>query len=307
MSDFLINIELNNKSSYQHQIREKLIELIKKNAFGNNPLPSSRKLSQHLGVSRNTIVLVYDSLVDDGYLISRKRSGFFVNPDINIEPILANDDHLMHQNSALIAPEWSTRIKKHPSQFPSLNKDKNWINYKYPFIYGYINAQEFPIAQWRECSRIAESRNKLSEWVEGFINMDDPELVYHIRQFILPKRGIVAQEDEILITLGTQNSLFLISNLLGNKGITFGVENPGYGEFRHIVTLSQSTTIPLKIDEQGIQLGKQLTPCDYLFVTPSHQYPTTVTMSIERRKALLEQANMIMKVKLILLKNPYQR
>ncbi len=288
MTDFLLNIELHHKSSYQQQIREKLVELIKQDAFGNKPLPSSRKMAQLIGVSRNTIVLVYESLVDDGYLIARKRSGFFVHPDLHIEPIPKQEELLSFGTSR--APNWGNRMKEKPSQFTSLNKDKNWFDYPYPFIYGHINIEEFPLYQWRECSRIAESRGKLHEWVEGFIDMDDPELITQIRQQILSKRGIVAQDDEILITLGTQNSLFLLSSLLGDKDVTFGVENPGYVELRHIISLGGSSVKPLAIDSQGLQPGQQLQGCDYVFVTPSHQYPTTVTMPVERRKALLEQA-----------------
>jgi GntR family transcriptional regulator / MocR family aminotransferase len=288
MTDFLLNIELHQKSSYQQQIREKLVELIKQQAFADNPLPSSRKMAQLIGVSRNTIVLVYESLVDDGYLIARKRSGFFVHPDLTAEPTPKLEDSA--PLSASNAPNWSKRMKVKPSQFTSLNKDRNWIKYPYPFIYGHINVEEFPLYQWRECSRIAESRGKLHEWVEGFIDMDDPELITQIRQQILSKRGIVAQDDEILITLGTQNSLFLLSSLLGDKSVTFGAENPGYVELRHIITLGGSSVKPLAIDSQGLQVGEQLQRCDYVFVTPSHQYPTTVTMTVERRKALLEQA-----------------
>jgi GntR family transcriptional regulator/MocR family aminotransferase len=288
MADFLINIELNNNSSYQQQIREKLVHLIKQDTFGNKPLPSGRKMAELIGVSRNTVVLVYESLVDEGYLVARKRSGFFVHPDLPAEasPTLVQ----ITPENEQVNPKWCNRIKKRPSEFSSLNKDKDWIKYPYPFIYGHINVEEFPLYQWRECSRTAESRGKLHEWVEGFIDMDDPELVTQIRQKILSKRGIVAQTDEVLITLGTQNSLFLLASLLGDKGVTFGVENPGYAQLRQILSLCDSPIKTLEMDQQGIKMGTQLKNCDYVCVTPSHQYPTTVTMSVERRKALLKQA-----------------
>ena len=288
MADFLINIELHNRSSFQQQIREKLVQLIKLDTFGDKPLPSGRKMAQLIGVSRNTIVLVYESLVDEGYLIARKRSGFFVDPNLALEP----GPNLVQFKpiNATQKPNWCKRMQSRPSQLSALNKDRNWIKNPYPFIYGHIAVDEFPLYQWRECSRIAESRGKLHEWVEGFIDMDDPELVTQIRHQILSKRGIVAQEDEILITLGTQNSLFLLSSLLANKTVTFGVEDPGYVELRHIISLAGSPVKPLSIDTHGLQVGTQLQDCDYVCVTPSHQYPTTVTMTVDRRKALLEQA-----------------
>ncbi|WP_435235058.1 PLP-dependent aminotransferase family protein [Psychromonas sp. PT13] len=288
MTDFLINIELHDNSSFQQQIREKLVQLIKQDTFGDKPLPSGRKMAQMIGVSRNTIVLVYESLVDEGYLIARKRSGFFVHPDLAFESSI----NLVHSEPIASSrkPNWCKRMQAKPSEFTSLNKDKNWIKNPYPFIYGHINVNDFPLYQWRECSRIAESRGKLHEWVEGFIDMDDPELIAQIRHQILSKRGIVAQSDEVLITLGTQNSLYLLSTLLADKDVTFGIENPGYVELRHIISLCGSPVKPLKVDQGGVQLGEQLKGCNYVFVTPSHQYPTTVTMDVNRRKALLEQA-----------------
>jgi GntR family transcriptional regulator/MocR family aminotransferase len=286
--DFLLNIELHNNSSYQQQIREKLVHLIKQDAFDNKPLPSSRKMAELIGVSRNTIILVYESLVDEGYLIAHKRRGFFVHPDVPLEPALKAEDltPLSHSKQ----PNWAKRLQKKPSEFSSLNKNNDWTTFAYPFIYGQIDPKEFPLYQWRECSRIVESRGKIHEWVKGFIDVDDAELVTQIRQKILSKRGIVAQDDEILITLGTQNSLFLLSHLLASDSITFGVEEPGHADLRHIISLCNGRLKALDIDNEGVQLGKQLTGCDYVCVTPSHQYPTTVTMGVERRKALLQQA-----------------
>jgi len=293
MVDFLMNIELHKNSTYQQQIREKLVELIEQDSFGVNALPSGRKMAQLLNVSRNTVVLVYESLVDEGYLVARKRSGFFVHSDLLMVQRLSNSVQTTTNNAPLTShlPDWSKRLQKKPSQLSTLNKDENWLKYPYPFIYGHIDVNDFPLYQWRECSRIAESKGKLHEWVEGFMDMDDPQLVSQIRQQILSKRGISAQTDEVLITLGTQNSLFLLTSLLADKSVTFGVENPGYANLRHVISLCDSPVKALAVDHQGVQVGEQLKGCDYVCVTPSHQYPTTVTMTIERRKALLEQAS----------------
>ena len=288
MVDFLLNIELHNNSSYQQQIREKLVQLIKQDAFDNKPLPSSRKMAQLIGVSRNTIILVYESLVDEGYLIAHKRRGFFVHPDVPLEPTLKAEDLSPLQESQ--QPNWDKRLEKKPSKFASLNKNNDWTKYTYPFIYGQIDPKEFPIYQWRECSRIVESRGKIHEWVKGFIDVDDPGLITEVRQKILSKRGIVAQSDEILITLGTQNSLFLLANLLASNDVIFGVEEPGHADLRHIISICNGSLKALNIDSEGVQVGEQLKECSYVCVTPSHQYPTTVTMGVDRRKALLEQA-----------------
>jgi len=84
MINFLMDFKLHRNGSYQKQIKVKLIDLIKANTFKDKPLPSGRKMAELLNVSRNTIVAVYESLEDDGYLIARTRSGFFVHPDFNM-------------------------------------------------------------------------------------------------------------------------------------------------------------------------------------------------------------------------------
>lgn len=289
MVDFLMNIELQTGSTYQQQIREKLVELIKQDTFGSKALPSGRKMAKLLNVSRNTIVLVYESLVDEGYLVARKRSGYFVHPDLFTMERLPDSVQVLSSDASR-RPNWDKRLQRKPRSLPTLNKDQDWINYPYPFIYGHIDINNFPLYQWRECSRIAESKGKIHEWVEGFIDMDDPQLITQIRQQILSKRGITASSEEVLITLGTQNSLHLLTDLLAGESVYFGVENPGYASLRHVVSLAGSPMKALELDHEGIMLGEQLSSCDYVCVTPSHQYPTTVTMSIERRKALLDQA-----------------
>ena len=129
MTDFLINIELHENSSFQQQIREKLVQLIKQDTFGNKALPSGRKMAQLIGVSRNTIVLVYESLVDEGYLIARKRSGFFVDPNFVFEsgPDLVHSEPIETSRK----PNWCKRLSSRPSQLSSLNKDRNWIKNPY--------------------------------------------------------------------------------------------------------------------------------------------------------------------------------
>lgn len=289
MNDLVINIEFKAGKSYQQQIREKLVELIQQDHFGDRALPSSRRMAMQLGVSRNTVVLVYESLVDEGYLIAQERSGFFVNAEI------VKDAQLnMVQVSESVsdnAPIWNARLAQQPSSFSTLDKDKAWMTYQFPFIYGQIDANDFPIYQWRECARSAQSRNSLHEWVEDYVDDDDPELVTQIRQQVLSKRGISAQSDEVLITMGTQNSLFLLASLLSTQGTLVGVEDPGWPDFHHAFHYAGAKTKAIKVDGEGMPVGAPLKDCDYLCVTPSHHYPTTVTMPVSRRRALLDQAS----------------
>jgi GntR family transcriptional regulator/MocR family aminotransferase len=107
---------------------------------------------------------------------------------------------------------------------------------------------------------------------------------------VLPRRGIRVGADEILVTVGAQNALYLLASLLFDRETTFGIENPGYTDARNIAALHAGKVLGIGVDDQGMVLSSEFDSCDYVYVTPSHQFPTTVTMSLERRHALLERA-----------------
>ena len=289
MTDHLINVEFQPGRSFQQQIREKLVDLIQKDYFGSAPLPSSRKMAQLLGVSRNTVMLVYEGLVDERFLISKERSGYFVNPELGEYELPQPLTDVSFEVPTGLA--WQQRFKRVSANFNTLRKDKNWITYSHPFIYGQIEPTHFPIYQWRECTRIAQSRGTVHEWIEDYVDMDSKALIEQIRLNILPKRGIIADPSQIILTMGTQNSFSLLAGGLTNEDTLVGLENPGYPDLRHIFSASRSRLKFLELDNQGVVVGDQLSQCDYVCVTPSHQYPTTVTMTIERRLQLLAQAS----------------
>src|SRR3546814_1706765 len=106
----------------------------------------------------------------------------------------------------------------------------------------------------------------------------------------MPRRGIKAQPHEILVTLGAQNALYLIAELLGGPGKVLAVENPGYVDVRNIFGLHGTELKPIPVDSDGMVVDERLDGCTCAYVTPSHQSPTTVTLPLERRMALLERA-----------------
>lgn len=107
---------------------------------------------------------------------------------------------------------------------------------------------------------------------------------------LLPARGIWVERDQILITSGAQQGLFLLAQLLIGEGTNVGIETPGYPDARNNFALRTRRLHDLPVDAQGLVPGPELSRCQYVFVTPSHQCPTTVTLSLERRQALLAQA-----------------
>jgi GntR family transcriptional regulator/MocR family aminotransferase len=273
--------------SLQGQIRQMLVSVILDGQLPVGvPIPSSREMSIQLGVARNTVVLAYQQLLDEGYLVSRERSGYFVNSEILAgriaQPVVPHDT--LHQ------PDWERRFRIRPSAQRNIIKRSDWQKYPYPFIYGQYDPILFPTADWRECCLKALSILDIYEWAQDMILHDDETLVQQIRTRVLPRRGMWASADEIVVTVGAQQALYLLADLLVSSDTPVGMEDPGYPDARNIFGSHTTQLVPLPVDEEGLQVTEALRTCDYVYVTPSHQCPTTVKMPLARREALLRMA-----------------
>lgn len=286
--DHLFHLRSEPGVTLQAQLRRQLVDAILEGRLKpGGALPSCRRLSMTLGIARNTVALAYQELVNEGFLVSHERRGFFVANDV-LEGRVAG------VSRPAAAPEptvWDRRLHLRPTRQRNIEKPRDWSDYPYPFIYGQIDPTAFPIATWRECSRQALARNAVRDWSRDLFSEDDPHLVDQIRTRLLPRRGVAAQESEILVTVGAQHALYLIASLLIDGRTRVGIENPGYPDARNIFALRARELIGLPIDGEGLIVDDRLARCDYVYVTPSHQFPTTVTMTLDRREALLARAD----------------
>ena len=284
----LFRISKDRKISYQRQLREMIVSAILDDKLPLEiPLPSSRELARHLGIARNTVVLAYQQLIDEGYLVARERSGYYIDKTmlagrVHVEPLKFDGEHN--------PPDWQQHIKFHPSQQRNIFKPVDWKTYPYPFLFGQLDPELFPVADWRECCRQALSVSDIRDVTPDAIDTDDPLLIEQIQARILPRRGVWAARDEILITMGAQQALYILADLMIEKGTRVGIENPGYTDARNIFELNSPKMVPLAVDEHGVVPGKKLNSCEFVYLTPSHQSPTTVTMPLDRREHLLKQA-----------------
>ncbi|MCS2609569.1 PLP-dependent aminotransferase family protein [Halomonas dongshanensis] len=288
MLDHHFHLDFEAPRGLQEQLREALLASIHTGTIPRNEaLPSCRKLSLQLGVSRNTVALVYEGLVEDGYLISRPRSGYYLHDAYHGAAALETPAAMLNED--IDAPQWDNRFTHRPSHLQGVLRPSNWMHYEFPFVYGQLNTRLFPLEQWRESSRQLLGGRRDRHWLGDRYDQDDPMLIEQLRTRVLPKRGIHARSDEILITLGSQNALFLIAQLLFDARTRVAVENPGYREAVNVFLRQGAQLSYQAIDAEGICLDANAADSDYLYVTPSHQGPTGVTMSRARRDALIEQ------------------
>jgi len=280
--------DLNIQGSFlQLRIRQAIVTAIEE---GRLPLgakmPSSRELATLLRVSRNTIVIAYEQLVDQNLLVSRERSGYFV---AGLAKHLNKPDRSKNTDGG-DDTKWSSRFATRPSVVENINKPQDWQSYPYPFIFGQFDPTLFPTNDWRESARAALSVDEINRWARDMIDGDDPALIDQLQRQILPRRGIRARSDEIMITLGAQQALYLIARLFVRPSTRVGMEDPGYPDARNIFRMMTAEVLPLPVDRHGLVVDERIDDVDLVYVTANQQCPTAVTMPVARRKALLERA-----------------
>lgn len=275
--------------SLQGQIRAMMVDAIHAGVLPpGEPIPSSRELAEQLEVGRITVVLAYQQLSEEEFLISRQRKGHFVNPDVHRGQVTQTPPR--PQPEVRRKTDWSRRLCLQPDAHRSIVKPSDWQSYRYPFLYGQFDKDLFPTAAWRECCMKALSVLDIREWAPDQITRDDESLIQQIQTKILPRRGVWASSDELMITVGAQHALYMVADLLMREGTHVAIEDPGYPDARNIFSCRTSQIIALPVDEQGLPWSDRLRAMDYVYTTPSHHCPTGVTMPRQRREALLERA-----------------
>lgn len=287
--DHLFQLDRESKDSLQMQIVEQITNAILEGHIPvDKALPSCRVLAKQLDVSRNTTILAYERLRADGYLLSQERRGYFVNQDILAHKIDPKDQVCVEE--AALKPNWESRFVFNSKAPRTPSRVLEWQKYKYPFISGQISFDLFPLNQWRECCRDANGVEAVKKWSHDQFDIDDEHLIEQIHTRLLPRRGVKVDNDQILITVGAQQALFMLCHILLGNWRKLGIENPGYHEIFSIASMATNRIKPLAIDDIGLKVDEQLDDCDYIYVTPSHQSPSTVTMPLKNRRELLNRA-----------------
>ncbi len=271
----------------QQQIRARVAEAILAGRFRpGERMPSSRGLAAHLGISRITVTLAYAELVAQDWLSARGRSGYFVSENAPRQAELAAPEA---GGKDLV--DYGARVGWRHSRAVSVEKPADWRRYPFPFIYGQADASLFDHQNWRLCAIRALGKRDFEALSDDWQGRDDPLLVEYIRRNILPRRGIVAREDEVLITMGAQNALWLAAQVLLGPGRRAVLENPVYPGLRAILQQTRCRVRQVDVDADGLPPDRLPPHVDVVFVAPSHHSPTNATMPLARRMALLEAAS----------------
>ncbi|GGO55066.1 transcriptional regulator, GntR family [Roseovarius pacificus] len=275
----------NAEGTLQAQIQQMIAQGILSGRFRKGEkLPSSRSLARHLGVSRITVTLAYTELQASDYLEARDRSGYFVSENAPEPP------QFDPRPSGTDVIDWSRALGRRFTGGHTPEKPQNWSSYRYPFIYGQADPSLFDHANWRHCALQALGQKDFQALTTDYYDQDDPLLIEFIARHTLPRRGILAQPDEILVTMGAQNALWLTAQVLLTQRRTAAIEEPCYHALRDILMQSRCHLAPVDVDRDGLPPDALPQHADVIFTTPSHQSPTNATMPMDRRKVLLDKA-----------------
>lgn len=249
-------------------------------------MPASRGLAADLGVSRNTVVLAYDQLASEGYVETRQPIGSFVSENVIYDgPMTASDDAV--ENGGDAAARKRARVVFHgeahtvtPPKGGSLSHD---------FWVGRPDARLFPARMWEQLLH-----QQFHDTRSGISGYGDPAGLWSLREALAmhvgAARGIKASPDQILVTSGIQQGLNVLARLFVRRDTPIAIENPCYRGAANTFRSYGARLLPVEVDHCGANVAGLSVDPALLYLTPSHQYPTGETMTMERREQVLDWA-----------------
>jgi GntR family transcriptional regulator / MocR family aminotransferase len=270
------------------QIRDELAS----GSFNQNSsrLPSSRALAADLGIARLTVKLAFEKLHAEGYLRARAGSGTFVAdslPETFLSPRRPKTEARKEG-----PPRLSDRVRNIPDKRVGKQFDYGIAGAPgVSFVPAQAALDEFPIAIW-ERLRGQVLAKKGSHLLQYASSRGDPDLRKAIAAYLCDYRGARCHPDQIIVTAGTQQAMMISAMALVNRGEVAWIEDPGFYQARRAFGFAGATVVPRPVDQEGIVIArpsKQPSP-KIIYVTPSHQFPLGMTMSLARRTALIDFA-----------------
>ncbi len=229
-------------------------------------LPGKRTLAGQLSLSVNTVDAAYQMLLAEGYLESRERSGFFVLP----------------HTAELPAPGGCAGEPPPPPHMAEKGPEP-----EFDLSPGAVDVELFPFRTWGKLQRDLLYGNP--ELLRHGPRQGEEELRRTLGEYLRSYRGVVCTPEQIVVGAGVEYLLGLVAQLL--RGSLAAVENPGYRRGRTILTNGGVRCVSVDIDGAGLSPGGlERSGADLCYVTPSHHFPTAVTMPVGRRAQILSWA-----------------
>lgn len=255
------------------QLRERILD---GRLVSGDRLPASRELAEELAIARKTVTNIYDLLISEGFLDTRAGAGTFV-----ANGITGRETQGLKPASPLVISNYWNRLS---ALSAPARRD-----FPFDFNVGVPDVSEVPFALWRS---IINSRARLlSRNADKYVEpQGHPPLREAITKYTGFTRAVVCTPDDVVVTNGAQQAFDLIARVMVHPGAVVAIEHPGYHMARLLFESHGAKIAEIPVDEEGIVVDKLPTQAKIVYVTPSHQFPLGVCMSLPRRLALLEWA-----------------
>jgi GntR family transcriptional regulator/MocR family aminotransferase len=253
-------------------------------------LPATRKLSQLLGVARDTVENAYVQLHRDGYIERKVGSGSYVTESLG-RAVRGKSKRRGSEKGGKNDSSIDLGLSHRGESYRKTGSVADTSSVK-AFITGLPETRTFPMAIWEKIQR-----QVTREYGEKAMLHGDPQGAEPLRKAIATylnlERGANVAPNQILILSSTRQSLFLCAQLFSDHNKPILIEDPSYYGAKKVFEANGAPLIPVEVDEHGLKtafLNSENTDASFVYVTPSHQYPTGVTLSLERRLELIEWA-----------------
>jgi GntR family transcriptional regulator / MocR family aminotransferase len=292
MSFEMVRLDRASSEPLHQQLYRQIREELESGSFDSSAsrVPSSRVLATTLGISRPTVNQAFSKLLAEGYLQARKRSGIFVADHLPATFLKAA------RSATTARTGHSPRVARRVTRMTDCRSGRQLdVGIAGPpsliFVAGLPAVDEFPIAVW-ERLREQVLAKKGAHLLRYASSRGEIELRKAIAAYLCDFRGANCHPDQIVVVGGMQQAMLACALALINEGEVAWIEDPGFHMARNVFAFVGAKTVPRPIDREGLVIGKcsrQNSP-RLILVTPSHQFPFGVTMSLKRRKALIEFA-----------------
>jgi len=299
----MIRLDRASAEPLHQQLYRQIRDELRSGSFsdGASRLPSSRALAADLGISRLTVNLAFSKLHAEGYLRSKAKSGTFVAYPLP-ESFLSAEKFTTgrvrrggsEKDSAIESRvRISDRVKAIPDQRVGKQFDlgATGAGAGISLVPSIPAVDEFPIGVW-ERLRAQALAKKGTHLLRYASNRGDPDLRNALAAYLCDFRAARCHPEQIVIVGGMQQAMLISATALLNQGEPAWIEDPCYQQTRRVLTLAGARIIPKPLDDQGIVISrspKEPFP-KLIYVTPSHEFPLGMTMTFQRRTALLDFA-----------------
>jgi GntR family transcriptional regulator/MocR family aminotransferase len=259
-------------------------------------LPSTRTLALELGVSRNVVLLAYEQLLAEGYAEGRAGSGTYVAAALP-ETLRTPRPHRGRRGVPAARPGRLSRYGRRLAELPPVSPGVWSPEHRLPydFRYGVPSTVDFPRGVWGGIVARRIRTGSLGAMAYGPTEGHAP-LRQALASYLRRARGVVCDPDQIIIVNGSQQALDLTARVLLDPGDRVVIEDPQYQGARRVFAAAGAVAMPVPVDADGLDAAR-IPPgsaaARLAYVTPSHQFPTGVVMSLARRLALLEWAERV--------------